>query len=249
MPARLDELSTWLDARLRVSDYDEPGCNGLLVDGPAEIEVVATAVTTTYAAIREAAARGAQLLLTHHPAWERFDREHAERKVALLRQLGVAHYAAHSALDGAEGISNSDGLASAAGVGVQRRFLAYCGGLAGVVGTCEGTFAELVSRLRAALGPEVQAWQNAARFGTVALAAGRADSPAAIAEARELGADTYVTGEGTMWTKLYARESGINLVLGTHHLTETFGVRALAALLEERFGTRTVLIEAEPDIH
>lgn len=248
MTAPLADIARWLDERLRIDSFDEPGANGLIVDGPAAVGRVAAAVTTSYHAIRAAHKAGAQLLVTHHPMWERFDGEHAARKMSLLRELGVAHYAAHSSLDGAEGISNSDGLASAAGVRVERRFLAYCGGLAGVVGTAPGTFDDLVGRLRAALGPQVAAWRNTDRFGRVALASGRADTAAAIAEARECGADTYVTGEGSMWTKLYARESGVNLVFGTHHLTETFGVRALAALLEERFGVATVFIDEEPDI-
>ena len=245
----LADIASWLDERLRIAAFDEPGANGLLIDGPREIALVAAAVTTSYAAIEAASRAGAQLLLTHHPAWERFDLEHAERKRGLLRERGLAHYAAHSSLDGAPEISNSDGLAAAAGVRVERRFLAYCGGLAGVVGTCDGTFAQLVARLRGSLGPEVQAWENAPRFGTVAVASGRADAAAAIAEAKGLGADTYITGEGTMWTKLYARESGVNLVFGTHHLTETFGVRSLAALLEQRFGVRTTFVEAEADLH
>lgn len=248
MAVPLGEIVAFLDQRLRISAFDEPGANGLLVDGPATVERVAAAVTTSYHAIRAARDAGARLLLTHHPMWERFDREHAERKVSLLRELGLAHYAAHSSLDGAEGISNSDGLARAAGVHVERRFLAYCGGLAGVLGSAAGTFDDLVDRLRAALGPQVTAWRNTDAFGRVALASGRADTAAAIAEAREGGADTYVTGEGSMWTKLYARESGVNLVFGTHHLTETFGVRALAAELETQFRVSTVYIDEQEDI-
>ena len=247
--ASLGEITRWLDERLHVAAFDEPGANGLLIDRPGEIALVAAAVTTSYAAIEAASRAGAQLLLTHHPAWERFDLEHAERKRALLRERGLAHYAAHSSLDGAPEISNSDGLARLAGVRVERRFLAYCGGQAGVVGACDGTFRQLVARLRESLGTEVQGWENTPRFGTVAVASGRADAAAAIAEAKELGADTYITGEGTMWTKLYARESGVNLVFGTHHLTETFGVRSLAALLERQFGIRTMFVDAEDDLH
>ncbi len=248
MRARLVDVVAFLDERLRIAAFDEPGANGLLVDGPAEVERVAVAVTTSYHAIRAAHAAGARLLVTHHPTWERFDGEHAARKVALLRELGLAHYAAHSSLDGAEGISNSDGLARAAGVRVERRFLAYCGGLAGVIGSADGTFDELVARLRTALGPHVAVWRNTDAFGRVALASGRADAAAAIAEARALGADTYVTGEGSMWTKLYARESGVSLVFGTHHLTETFGVRSLASEIERRFGLPTGYVDEEEDI-
>lgn len=245
----IDEVARWLDERLELSRYDEPGSNGLIVRASEHVTTVAVAVNASYHVIREAAARGAQLLLTHHPSWQRFDLEHAERKRALMLELGVSHYAAHSSLDGANGFSNSDLLAEALGVRVERRFLPYCGGQAGVIGRSDArSFGELVERLRAACGADAAAWRNTDRFGLVAVATGRADAAGAIAEAAALGADTYVTGEGNMWTKLYARESGVNLAFGTHYATETFGVRALAAALTERFGLRCTFVDEEPEI-
>lgn len=245
----IDEVARFLDERLDVGAFDEPDSNGLLVRASERIGHVAVAVNASYHAIRAAAAAGAGLLVTHHPSWERFDLEHAERKRALLAELGLSHYAAHSSLDGADGFSNSDLLAHALGVRAQRRFLPYCGGLAGVLGpTDASSFEELVERLRSVCGPDVQAWRNSDRFGVVAVATGRADTAGAIAEAARLGADTYVTGEGNMWTKLYAREAGIDLAFGTHYATETFGVRALAEMLRERFGVPWSFVDEEPDI-
>ena len=54
------------------------------------------------------------------------------------------------------------------------------------------------------------------------------------AVARE-GIDTFVTGEAPHWAAVAAEELGINLLLGGHYATETFGVKALAAHLSERF--------------
>lgn len=246
----LDSIVAFLDERLELHRFDEPDSNGLLVraaDG--DVSLAAISVNASYHVIRAAAAAGAQLLLTHHPSWQRFDLEHAERKRALLLELGVSHYAAHSSLDGAIGFSNSDLLAAALGVRVERRFLPYCGGQAGVIGRSDArSFGELVERLRATCGADAAAWRNTDRFGVVAIATGRADAAGAIAEAAALGADTYVTGEGNMWTKLYARESGVNLAFGTHYATETLGVRALAAALTERFGLQCSFVDEEPGI-
>ena len=50
------------------------------------------------------------------------------------------------------------------------------------------------------------------------------------AVARE-GVDTYITGEAPHWAAVAAEELGINLFLGGHYATETFGVKALAAEL------------------
>jgi putative NIF3 family GTP cyclohydrolase 1 type 2 len=47
--------------------------------------------------------------------------------------------------------------------------------------------------------------------------------------------DTFITGEAPHWAAIAAEEIGINLLLGGHYATETFGVKALAAHLSKRF--------------
>jgi putative NIF3 family GTP cyclohydrolase 1 type 2 len=47
--------------------------------------------------------------------------------------------------------------------------------------------------------------------------------------------DTFITGEAPHWAAVAVEELGMNLVLGGHYATETFGVKALAAHLSERF--------------
>jgi putative NIF3 family GTP cyclohydrolase 1 type 2 len=53
--------------------------------------------------------------------------------------------------------------------------------------------------------------------------------------AAEAGVDTFITGEGPPWTYALAEELGINVLYAGHYATETFGVKALAAELSERF--------------
>ncbi|MCU0752453.1 MAG: Nif3-like dinuclear metal center hexameric protein [Akkermansiaceae bacterium] len=48
--------------------------------------------------------------------------------------------------------------------------------------------------------------------------------------------DTFISGEGPHWSHPLALELGVNLLLGGHYATETFGVRALAAAMGTRFG-------------
>lgn len=57
-----------------------------------------------------------------------------------------------------------------------------------------------------------------------------------LEEAAGLGLDALVTGEGAHHSYFDAVEFGVHLLLGGHYATETFGVRALAAHIEERFG-------------
>jgi len=44
-----------------------------------------------------------------------------------------------------------------------------------------------------------------------------------------------ITGEGPHWTYAMAEELGLNVFHGGHYLTETFGVKALAAELSRKF--------------
>jgi putative NIF3 family GTP cyclohydrolase 1 type 2 len=56
-----------------------------------------------------------------------------------------------------------------------------------------------------------------------------------LARAAASGLDTFITGEGAHWTYGLAHELGVNVFYGGHYLTETFGVKALAAALSRRF--------------
>ncbi len=66
----------------------------------------------------------------------------------------------------------------------------------------------------------------------VGVVTGAGGMTALLEEARALGCDTYVTGEGSLYTKLYARERRMNLLLGTHTATERPGVESLAQGLQ-----------------
>jgi len=57
-----------------------------------------------------------------------------------------------------------------------------------------------------------------------------------IAQARDAGLDTYVTGEGAHHTYFDAEEWRLNVIYAGHYLTETVGVKALGRHLEQRFG-------------
>jgi dinuclear metal center YbgI/SA1388 family protein len=247
--ARLDDVVKFLDERLEVSKFDEVESNGLIVRASDVVTSVAAAVSTSFHAISRAKSAQADLLIVHHRSWPEIDLELVEEKHTKLRQNGISLYGAHSALDGAPGISNGDGIAEATGVKVRERFLPYHGGMAGVIGTTAGTFQQFVDRLRSALGTQVEAHENSERFGVVAIASGGAPFTTFVQEAAARGADTYVTGEITMYTRMYAKERKINLVAGSHYATETFGVRALAQLVEARFGIGWTFVPESSDVY
>lgn len=248
MSARLDDVVAFLDAKLEVDKFDEEASNGLVLRAGELVTRVACAVNTSFHAIARAKFADAELLIVHHRTWPHIDLELVGQKLDRLRDNGISLYGAHSALDGAPGFGNPDLLAAALGVHVDERFLPYHGGLAGTVGRCDLTFAQLAERARDVLGVPVEAWENAPTCKRVAIATGGAGLTSQLEEARQHGADTYITGEGGMYTKLYARERGMNLIFGSHWATETLGVKALAAAVESRFGLPWVFIAEQEDI-
>jgi dinuclear metal center YbgI/SA1388 family protein len=245
----LRDLVAYLDDLLNVAQYmEEQPSNGLMVDGGRDVTRIAAAVSTSFTSIAGARDSGAELLLVHHTTWENVDRGLKPRKEAMLREAGISLYGAHAALDCAPEFGNNDVLARLLGVRIEGRFLEWAGGRPGVYGEVDGTFDELLERLRAVNGTPVEAWRNNGSFGRIAIVTGAASWTAILEEAQALGCDTYITGEGTMDTKRFAREIGVNLVFGTHYGTEQHGVTELAARLSSHFGLPWTFVPEDPDI-
>jgi putative NIF3 family GTP cyclohydrolase 1 type 2 len=57
-----------------------------------------------------------------------------------------------------------------------------------------------------------------------------------VSRAAAEGIQTFITGEGPHHAAILAEELGVNLLLAGHYATETFGVKALAACVAEKFG-------------
>ena len=64
-----------------------------------------------------------------------------------------------------------------------------------------------------------------------------------VDQAAALGADVYLTGEPGLVGYTAAENLGMNVIFAGHYATETWGVRALEALLRERFRLPTVMLD------
>jgi dinuclear metal center YbgI/SA1388 family protein len=250
----LTTLCDRLDERLRTDDYADLDAspNGLQV-GPdeGEVEHVAFAVDAARATAEAAVDAGADLLVTHHGLiWgdaERVTGQLYDRLEPLFAG-DCPLYVSHLPLDGHPELGNAAGLADLLGL-VDREPFGHVGpepiGLRGRVP--DGVAPEAVrERLAAELdtggaAPQLLDHDAAPETATdVAIVTGSgADF---FGAAREADVDLFVTGEGKQ--KLYheSREAGVNVVLGGHYATETFGVRALAELVGE-WGPETTVLD------
>jgi dinuclear metal center YbgI/SA1388 family protein len=230
------EIAAWLDAELQAERYraEEPE-NGLLVDTGRPVLRIASAVNTTFETIAAASAAGAELLLVHHPSWPDIDLGLQQRKLDALAAAGVSLYGAHASLDCAE---DGTGLALArlVDVSVEGRFAEYQGGLAGVHGRFAGGWDSLVGAVSERLGVTPEVHRNTETCERVGIVTGGGGLTGWLDDARAAGCDTYLTGEGSMYTRLFAREMGINLILAGHVATEAPGIHALRERTASHFG-------------
>lgn len=237
---QLTELTTYLDDYLRIADIgDDPNAvNGLQVENGGTVNRVAVAVDACQATIDAAAEMGAGLLLVHHGLFwggvQPITGRHASR-IRRLLEADVALYSAHLPLDMHPDVGNNAVLARTLGLADQVPFGVYHEQVVGVAGSLRVTLEELVRRVRDVVGgePHVIATgpSSVRRVGIVTGGGG-----GMIAQARDAELDAYITGEGAHHTYFDAEEWGLNVIYAGHYLTETVGVKALAAHLQERFG-------------
>jgi dinuclear metal center YbgI/SA1388 family protein len=237
---RTAELASYLDGYLRVGELpDEPDAvNGLQVENGGEVTRLAVAVDASERAIAEAVRLGCDGMLVHHGLLWGGNRPVTGPRYRRLRRLlegDVALYAAHIPLDVHPEVGNNVQLAAALGVVVEGTFGDYRGIPIGVRGRLELRREALAARLQDVLGAPVRFLPGGPeRLRTVGIVTGGGGSM--LLQAVEAGLDAYVTGEGPHHTYFDAMEGGINAYYAGHYLTETWGVLALGAHLEARFG-------------
>lgn len=217
----LDELRRFAPPEL-AQDWDNVG---LLVDAGRPVTGVLTALDITAEVVQEAAARGCELIVAHHPVIFHPIKALAPGDVpALLVQKGISAICMHTNLDAAEGGVN-DTLAAILGMRDTRSFADGCGR----IGTVDETSAAaLAAFCQKTLGPGVHYVEAGRPVRCLAEVSGAGGSY--WQEAMALGADCLVTGEAAHHNGIDARRCGFGLVVAGHWGTE----HPIAAVLKDR---------------
>jgi len=241
------ELADYLDSYLSTTSIpDYPGAwNGLQVDRQGEITRLAFAVDAAQGTIDAAIEVGADLLIVHHGLfWDGnptvTDRRY--RRITALLRANVGVYSSHLPLDLHAEVGNNVVLARAAGVEIDGRFGAWKGVEIGVTGALNIRREALAARLDEMLGGRVMIIPGGPevvqRVGVVT-----GGGASYLGAARDAGLDALITGEAAHHNYFDAMEGGVNLFLGGHYATETWGLRALAEHLAGRFGLETSFLD------
>ena len=235
----LSEVVRYLDTLLQtreVGDFPQ-AMNGLQVENSGGLTRIGAAVDASEAVIREAAQAGVDFLIVHHGLfWIGAQRVTGSvyRKMRIVMDADMAIYSAHLPLDIHPELGNNALLAAAIGLENGEPFFPTAGQPVGLRFEAEVSREVLRDHLARAVGGPVHLAPGgpvlARRIGVVTGGAG-----GEIAKAAEAGVDTFITGEGPHWSYTAAEELGLNLFYAGHYATETFGVKAVAERVSQKF--------------
>jgi dinuclear metal center YbgI/SA1388 family protein len=240
MPAaRLGEIVKYCDRILRTSeikDYDG-AVNGLQVENGGGVTQLAACVDATPKTVDLAVRARANLMIVHHGLFWTARQPWTGVNYRLIRTLmrhDIAIYSSHLPLDVHPIFGNNARLCKALGFRNPRPFFTHKDQCLGLRLQTTIDRDELERRLANLLhdAPTLIAGgpKTCRAIGIVTGGAG-----SELRKAADEGVDTFITGEGPHWTYALAEELGINVFYGGHYATETFGVKALAKHLSERF--------------
>jgi dinuclear metal center YbgI/SA1388 family protein len=181
--------------------------------------------------------RGIDLLLVHHGLfWDGLGPITGRRfrKLAILIHGGMSLYSLHLPLDAHPDLGNNVLLLRGMGLAPDDGFGSFEDTKVGWRARADLPRDELVGLLGNVVSGEVRLIPGGPdRVRQVGVVSGGGAS--LLGEAAASGLDTLVTGEAPHHAYHEALEHGVNLLLGGHYATETFGVKALAALLSEKY--------------
>ncbi len=246
-PPTLSTLTGYLDELLShatLADWPQAR-NGLQVENNGTVTKLGAAVDACEATLRMALEAGVDFLLVHHGLfWSGLQPVTGPtyRKLKLAIDGNLALFSSHLPLDLHPTFGNNICLANALGFPEPTPFFMEKGSLLGLKSEFAIDRETLRERLSQAVGGPVQLIPGGPQItGSIGLVTGGAGGE--VFKAAAEGVDTFITGEGPHWSYTAAEELGVNLLYAGHYATETFGVKALAQHLSERYDLPWVFLD------
>jgi len=241
------EIVRYVDDYLRIREIHDSSnaLNGLQIENSGRVTKIGAAVDVSTRVLTKAAKEDVDLLIVHHGLfWPGLQpvTDTLRRQLKLAFENDIALYSAHLPLDLHPKVGNNRQLAGLIGLKSTQPFLEEKGQLMGLKVRASLQREELVRKLRKALDGPVKAFNfGPKRTNTIGIVTGGAGSE--IYRVAEEKVDTFITGEAAHWAVVAAQELRMNLLLGGHYATETFGVRALVAHLSKRFDISCTFVD------
>ncbi len=250
--ASLIQIVRCLDKYLRIREIkDWPNAlNGLQIENSDRVTKIGAAVDVSTRVLMEGAKRDVDLLLLHHGLlWSGLQPVTGAlyRQLKLALENDIALYSAHLPLDIHPKVGNNAQLATTIGLRSTAPFFKEKGQFIGLKARASLPREKLIRKLRRALAGPVKTFNfGPKKTHTIGIITGGAGSEIHRIAVEKI--DTFITGEAPHWAAVAAEELGINLLLGGHYATETFGVKALGPHLSKRFDVSFTFIRCPTGI-
>ena len=237
--AGLSQIDAYTDRFLRIGKINDwaNALNGLQIENSGRATKIGATVDASTRALAEAAKQDVDLLIVHHGLfWPGLKpvTGSLRRQLQIAFENDIALYSTHLPLDLHPQVGNNAQLAKSLGFKSTTPFFEEKGQLIGVKARVSLARAEILRRLTKSLGVKPKTFAfGPAKPKNVGIVTGGAGGEIYRVAAEKI--DMFITGEAPHWSAIAAQELGIDLVLGGHYATETFGVKALAAHLSKRF--------------
>ncbi len=245
---QLKKLCDFCDDYLKVAEFDDYCPNGLQVESTDEVNHIVAGVTASLDLIEAAVEAKADTLLVHHGYFWKGEAQpltgfKGGRIRALIRN-NINLLAFHLPLDAHPEVGNNVQLARIMDWEIKDSFGSVgqhdivLSGLLKTTMTLDQLSASIAERLDTS-PLSIPSGDRPVR--TIAWCTGAAQNY--IEQAAERGVDAFISGEVSEHTFHFAKEAGIHYIAAGHHATERYGVQALAAEIEARFGLRQQFID------
>jgi dinuclear metal center YbgI/SA1388 family protein len=251
MSIRRIELENFLNDLFLPLDFSDYCPNGLQIEGKEKIEKIAFSLSATRESIEKSVEKVADALIVHHGLFWNFHGSRVltgpfKKRVGPLVKNDINLFAYHLPLDANLKVGNAKTLASLIGLKNLKPFGDYKGSPMGVWGEFSKPFqpVTLKNKLKEILSHEVYlAEPMGKKISTMGIITGGANSQWTFA--KELGLDSYLTGEMSEHDFHESKEANIAMFAGGHHATEKFGILALMNLIENKFKIEVLFIDSD----
>ena len=229
-----NEIISYVNEYLRISDFRDYGPQGLQVEGRSIVEKIVTGVSASAEFFEKAAERGADMIMVHHGIlWDRDTpviNGGTKRRLLTLLQHDITLLAYHLPLDKHPDLGNNALAAKALGMTELEEFTEV-----GWMGTISpASFEDVLERVKTLYESEPLVFNyGPEKIRRIGICSGGAER--SIGEAIDLGLDMFITVEVAEPTMHLAKEGGIHFIGAGHYATERLGIRALGEHVAEKF--------------
>lgn len=243
--ANIFEIETFLNDLLEINKFNDFCFNGIQIEGNPEVKKIAVGVSFNKDFLDKAININADMMLVHHGIFGKdfFKiRGYFKKRIENVIKKDMTLMGYHLPLDAHLEYGNNAQIAK------KLELFSYESFDVGIIGEFDNEipFDNFKMKLEKVFNrKDLFIYQNNDYVKKIAIISGGASY---ALESLEGKVDTYITGEVKEHIRDIAKEMHISYINAGHYSTETFGVKAIAKILEEKFDLETIFIDIYNEI-